>query len=82
MQKDNLNPDFKTSISLMYLFEQHQYIKFEVIDQDDSTSFDVIGSVESSVGYIAGAKDFTFEADLAKGGAHNRGKIIARLVPV
>lgn len=66
----------------MYLFEQHQYLKFEVIDQDDSSSYDVIGSVESSVGYIAGAKDFTFEADLTKGGAHNRGKIIARLVPV
>lgn len=66
----------------MYLFEQHQYLKFEVIDQDDGSSYDVIGSAESSVGYIAGAKDFTFETDLVKGGAHNRGRLIVRLNPV
>jgi hypothetical protein len=80
--KDNLNPDFKTTFSLFYTFEHHQYLKFEVVDQDSSTSWEEIGSVETSLGRIAGMPKFTFESDLHKGTSkENRGRIIVRFNP-
>ena len=41
---NNLNPDFKTAILVTYKFEQHQKLKFELIDDDGNNSFDLIGS--------------------------------------
>lgn len=45
--KDNLNPEFNSSLTLDYIFETHQYFFAEVIDIDNSsgTNFDMIGSV-------------------------------------
>jgi len=42
----------------------------------------MIGTVETSVGQIAGSKDFTLEQEIKKDGAGNRGKLIARIVPI
>ena len=58
--KDNLNPSFKTTFTMFYLFEVHQNIKFEVIDVDSEGSFDLIGICETSLGTIVGSPNFTF----------------------
>jgi Ca2+-dependent lipid-binding protein len=56
--KDNLNPDFEKSFIINYYFERHQYLKFEVYDGlNASGSLDLIGTVETSLGYIVGAKN-------------------------
>ena len=57
--KNNLNPDFTTRITLNYFFEKAQRLKFEMIDQDcdkDHNEFDMIGSLETTMGSIMGAK--------------------------
>ena len=54
--KNNLNPDFTTKITLNYYFEKAQRLKFEMIDGDGAGEFDMIGSVETTVGNIMGAK--------------------------
>ena len=57
--KDNLNPDFTTLIPIFYQFERHQYLKFEIIDVDSETEFEVIGSAETTLGKIAGSLSFS-----------------------
>ena len=43
----------------------------------------MIGIAETTVGAIAGSKDFTYETDLKKqGSSQSRGRLIARVVPV
>ena len=57
--KNNLNPDFTTTITLSYFFEKAQNLKFEMIDQDcdkDHNDYDLIGSVETTMGNIMGAR--------------------------
>ena len=56
MQKNNLNPDFEKSFVLQYYFEKQQPMKFELIDDDGSGSFDIIGHIETSMGQIMGSK--------------------------
>ena len=56
--KNNLNPDFTARITLNYFFERAQKLKFEMIDGDCSHTgdFDLIGSVETTMGNIMGAR--------------------------
>lgn len=41
--KENLNPDWKKTIEIDYIFEMQQILRFEVWDVDDSGSDDMIG---------------------------------------
>jgi hypothetical protein len=59
---NNLNPDFKNQIQATYSFERHQKIKFEVVDDDGNNEFDMISTVETSMGTIMGGKAQTFTA--------------------
>jgi hypothetical protein len=53
--KNNLNPDFHTSIHILYSFEKVQKIRFEFIDDDGMGDKDDIGHVETTVGEIMGS---------------------------
>lgn len=64
-----------------YVFEARQEMKFEVYDEDDkanSNQDDFIGSVETTLGALAGARDQTSILNL-KGQKPNPGKIILRV---
>ena len=54
--KNNLNPDFKTKFTVNYFFEKAQKMKFEMIDWDGSGDYDPIGSLETTMGAIMGAR--------------------------
>lgn len=69
-----MNPDFKTQIKANYNFERHQKLKFEVVDDDGNGEFDMIGTAETSMGNVMGAKAQTFTANLeGKGKAGSLG---------
>jgi hypothetical protein len=53
---NNLNPDFKKQIEATYAFERHQKLKFEVVDDDGNNEFEMIGTVETTMGALMGAK--------------------------
>ena len=53
---NNLNPDFEQALTIQYFFEKKQELKFEMIDDDGNGSYDMIGSIETSLGAIMGAK--------------------------
>ena len=62
--KDNLNPDFEQCITVAYYFEKLQKLKFVMVDDDGSGSFDEIGNIETNMGALMGAKAQTFSAPL------------------
>ncbi|CAD8071975.1 unnamed protein product [Paramecium sonneborni] len=70
---NNLNPNFKKSFQLDYVFEVVQPIKFEVRDDDGDTS-ELIGQIETTIGALFGAKNQTSILELGK----QRGKLIIR----
>lgn len=86
---DNLNPNFAKSILIDYFFEIQQPLKFVCYDYDGPNSSDVknffkpifilklIGSVETTLAAIAGAKDQVLVLQLTSNGK-KRGKIIIR----
>lgn len=76
--RDNLNPNFSTTITVEYVFEVKQPIRFEVWDYDSSTKSDFLGSAESTVGAIVGAKNQTLVLDLKDKSSKDGGKIIVR----
>jgi len=76
--KDNLNPDFKKTIIVDFMFESKQPLKFEVWDVDDSGKDDLIGSVETTVGEIMGARKQILECDLKTKKAKTTGKLIVK----
>ena len=43
VMKDNLNPDWRTTVKIFYQFEVNQTIKIEVVDSDGNGSTDLIG---------------------------------------
>lgn len=53
---NSLNPEFKTRILLNYFFEREQKLKFVMMDGDDHTDDDVIGTLETTMGKVMGAK--------------------------
>lgn len=83
---NNLNPNFKQSFIVDYIFEARQDIRFDIWDEDDkknSTNDDFIGSAETTLGMLAGAKDQTSILTLnAKGTNQSVGKVIIRVEPV
>ena len=54
--KNNLNPDFTKEFNINYYFEKLQKLKFVMIDSDDIDADDEIGSIETNLGSIMGAK--------------------------
>lgn len=78
--KNNLNPDFATTIECDYFFEREQRIRFTVNDVDGTSSADFIGLLETTIGKIIGAPKQTFLADLTQPGhSTSRGKIVIRI---
>jgi len=78
---NNLNPNFRTTFILDFIFEVQQILKFEVVDFDDSNSSEIIGMVETTLGAIVGGRNNTANLDLTpKGvkGTKSTGKIIIR----
>ena len=76
--KDQLNPDFEKALEVAYFFEKLQKLKFVLIDDDGSGSYDTIGEIETTMGALMGAKAQTFSAPLVYKGNANRGTIIIR----
>ena len=62
--KDSLDPDFEQALTVAYYFEKLQKLKFDIIDDDGSGSYDMIGSIETSMGALMGAKAQTFSEPL------------------
>ena len=54
---NNLNPNFEQAIEIQYYFEKKQDLKLEMIDDDGSGSPDMIGSIETTMGAIMGARN-------------------------
>jgi len=75
---NQLNPDFKTSITLAYFFEKVQNLKFEMIDVDNGNNHDIIGEVEVSLGSLMGAPRQLWQKDLTYNGQGKRGQLIVR----
>jgi len=73
--KDNLNPEFKKTVSVDFIFESKQPIKFEVLDMDDSGKNDLIGTAETTVGDIMGARKQNLSLDLHSKGSKTTGKL-------
>lgn len=73
---NNLNPNFTKPVTLDYIFESRQDIKFDVWD-DDNGNDDFIGTVETTVGALMGAKGQTSILDI-KNQDKNMGKLIVR----
>lgn len=48
---DDLNPNFKKSFTVEFIFEEKQDCRFEVWD-DDGTSSDFIGQTETTIGKL------------------------------
>ena len=64
--KDNLNPDFQEFFSIVFQFEKHQKLRFEVLDIDPAGRHEYIGYIETSLGVIMGKKNHTLEMELRK----------------
>ena len=71
-----MNPNFKKSFEIDYIFESRQDIKFDVLD-DDNGNDDFIGTCETTIGAIMGAKNQTTILDI-KAENKSRGKLIVR----
>ena len=81
--ENNLNPDFKRTLQVFYVFEISQQIRFEVVDSDGGKSADVIGLIDTSLGQVVGAKEFTFKSDITlQGKKEKRGEIIVRVAKI
>jgi len=71
--KNQLNPDFTTSITMPYYFEKEQSLRFVMIDGDGAGDYDEIGEVITSLGRIMGAPKQMFTDNLSHKGNANRG---------
>ena len=79
VHKNDLNPIFKKTFIVDYIFEEKQALKFEVWDHDSTGSDDLIGFVESSLGTIVGARNQVCILDLhCPKSKAPRGKLIVR----
>jgi len=76
--QDNLNPDFKSTILVDFIFETKQPLRFDVYDYDKGSKNELIGTVETTVGEIMGAKKQTLILDLRSTGKKSTGKLIVR----
>lgn len=76
--KDNLNPNFTKTFQYDYIFETQQHIKFDIIDIDDATSFDFIGSATTNIGNIVGSKNQILVLDILGKDQKKNGKLIIK----
>ncbi|CAD8183858.1 unnamed protein product [Paramecium pentaurelia] len=65
--QDNLNPNFAKTFIIEYYFECQQPLKFICNDDDGNGQFDFIGSVETTLANIAGARDQLLMLNLSNG---------------
>jgi copine 1/2/3 len=66
--KENLDPDFVKTFLVDFIFEKEQHVKFDVFDIDDETKEDKdrIGSVETTISSLFGARNQTSVLKLTK----------------
>nr|CAJ2476277.1 unnamed protein product [Leishmania braziliensis] len=62
--KNNLNPDFKTSISVNYYFEIRQTMRVEVWDSDKHKSDDLLGVAEFTLAHLISSRGSTLTLSL------------------
>ncbi|CAD8128603.1 unnamed protein product [Paramecium sonneborni] len=65
--QDNLNPNFAKTFIIEYYFECQQPLKFVCNDDDGNGKFDFIGSAETTLANIAGARDQLVMLNLTNG---------------
>jgi Ca2+-dependent lipid-binding protein len=78
---NNLNPNFTKTFTLDYIFESRQDIKFDVFDDDSKgDNDDYLGTVETTVGALMGARGQTSILDLKNPSKSNEpaGKLVVR----
>ena len=75
---NTINPDFSTSFIIDYYFERTQNIRIDIYDKDEGSKLEYIGSAETVVGKIAGARKQTFITDLLDSGNKKAGTLILR----
>jgi hypothetical protein len=79
--KNDLNPTYKKSFQLDFIFESRQEIRFDIFDDDgNGDKDDYIGFVETTVGTLMGAKSMTSILDLKNNtnSKQDNGKLIVR----
>ncbi len=76
--KDNLNPDFKTTITMKFVFETKQPLKFAVFDEDGKNSEQSLGECCTELGKLVGAPKQCSTLELTDQGK-NAGKLIVRV---
>ena len=77
-----MNPDFANALTVRYYFEKVQNFKFEMVDIDLNGRFDMIGSLEVTMGTLMGSPSQMFQGDLSHNGDSNRGKLIVRTLAI
>ncbi|CAD8051228.1 unnamed protein product [Paramecium sonneborni] len=72
VRDNNLNPDWKTSVVLDFIFEIHQFLKIVVMDHDGKKieDDDIIGTLNTTVGSVMGSKNQIYIGQLT----HNNKK--------
>ncbi|CAK55659.1 unnamed protein product (macronuclear) [Paramecium tetraurelia] len=67
VKKNNLNPDWKVSVVLDFIFEVNQYLRFLVVDSDgdDIKDDDIIGTLNTTVGEIMGSRNQVYMGQLS-----------------
>lgn len=77
--KNNLNPDFETSLKVEYFFERNQQFRVEVVDCDDAVKKqgDFLGEAEFALGDVVGSKYNTRVFDIRRKGK-KAGRLIVR----
>ena len=67
---DNLNPQFVTTVTMDYFFEQQQNLRLDIYDADDATALgnlqkqEYIGSYEFVMGRLIASKNQEITANL------------------
>jgi len=74
--KDATNPNFSACVTTEFIFETHQYLRFEVVDTSYHPSYEVIGFVDITLGRIMGMKNQLALLNLQNKEGKEVGKII------
>lgn len=75
---NNLNPNWVKHFDISYQFHKNKQIRFEVLDEDDSGSHDLIGYYDTTLAAIMMAPKQTVHATLKTEKKANRGLLIIR----
>ncbi|CAD8133561.1 unnamed protein product [Paramecium octaurelia] len=80
--KNDLNPNYKTSIQLEYHFEVQQHLKLEVYHYISPTQSNIVGIAETTVAHIVASKDQILMGDLITFSGRRSGNFIIQAVVV